>query len=158
MKVLFLDIDGVLNYNGCRERVDGYYFVNDDKILLLKQILDATDAKVVLSSTWRLGWIEGWESHKIHFEKLRDKLAEYDIHFLSRTPVLKDGYRGKEIDDWLQHWTGEPIESFVIIDDDADMKPYMNRLVRTSWMKGLEQKHVDKAIKMLNHTTKNKTN
>jgi len=45
---------------------------------------------------------------------------------------------------------GEPVESFVIIDDDSDMKPFMDKLVQTSFNKGLQQKYVDKAIQLLN--------
>ena len=42
------------------------------------------------------------------------------------------------------------IESFIILDDDCDLKPYGRRHIQTAYFKhGLEQKHVDKAIKML---------
>ena len=42
MKVIFLDIDGVLNYNGSS-------FLSEDKIVLLRDILRRTGAKLVLS-------------------------------------------------------------------------------------------------------------
>ena len=47
MKVIFLDIDGVLNYNGSS-------FLSEDKIILLRNILRRTGAKLVLSSSWRI--------------------------------------------------------------------------------------------------------
>ena len=56
MKVIFLDIDGVLNSLDCKEKIEGYLFVEDKKIALLKELIDATGAKIVLSSTWRRGW------------------------------------------------------------------------------------------------------
>jgi len=154
IKVIFLDIDGVLNFNGCRDKIGGLYFVNNNRIKLLKKIIDATGAKIVLSSTWRIGWFD--RDYSIHsrnaedFTKLENKLKEYDITFISRTPRLASGYRGEEIKTWIDNWKGEPVESFIIIDDDADMKPFMNRLVQTSFNKGLQQKNVDKAILLLN--------
>lgn len=156
MKIIFLDIDGVLNFNGCRNRVDGFYFVNDSKIKLLKKIIDKTDAKIVLSSTWRLGWFEceqGIDSLDTSlFIRLKEKLREYGIEFISKTPISNSGYRGEEIDQWLNDWNGEKISSFIIIDDDNDMKPYMDRLVQTSFKYGLRYKNVLKAIRLLNHS------
>lgn len=154
IKVIFLDIDGVLNFNGCRDKIGGLYFVNDNRIKLLKEIIDATGAKIVLSSTWRIGWYDrDYGLHSPHvedFNKLEEKLNESGITFISRTPILPSGYRGEEIKSWLDNWMGEPVESFVIIDDDSDMKPFMDRLVQTSFNKGLQQKNVDKAIRLLN--------
>jgi hypothetical protein len=153
MKVIFLDIDGVLNFNGCRDKIGGLYFVNESKIKLLKQIVDETDAKIVLSSTWRKGWFhrdqgftDGWADD---FTALENKLAEYGLTFISRTPITSEGYRGTEIDMWLKNWKGEEVTNFIIIDDDTDMKPHMDRLVQTSFNSGLLEKHVNKAIKML---------
>lgn len=157
MKIIFLDIDGVLNFNGCRDLVGGVYFVNDDKIRLLKQIIDKTDAKIVLSSTWRLGWFDRDNHIKseiaVDFIKLETKLKEFNIEFLSRTPITYERHRGTEIDMWLKKWSGELIESFVILDDDIDMSPYMDKLVHTSWKTGLCKKDVDLAIKILNTKT-----
>lgn len=154
IRALFLDIDGALNYRGCHYKLpnSNIYFVDDEKIKLLKQIIDATNCKIVLSSTWRYEWI--WNDLGMHtdgsFELIRDKLLEYDIRLLSRTPKLESGYRGEEIDTWLKSWRGETIESFVILDDDTDMKPHGSRLIQTSFEKGLTQKQVNKAIKILN--------
>ncbi len=144
----------MLNFNGCRDKIGGLYFVNDNRIKLLKEIIDATGAEVVLSSTWRIGWFD--RDYDVHsrnaedFTKLEDKLNEYGITFISRTPMLASGYRGEEIKSWLGNWSGESVESFIIIDDDTDMKPFMDRLVQTSFNKGLQQKNVDKAIRLLN--------
>lgn len=154
MKVIFLDIDGVLNYRGCKHKLpnSNFYFVDDAKIKLLKTIIDETRAKIVLSSTWRYDWINS--DLGLHtdgsFELLRNKLLEHGISLLSKTPKLKSAYRGEEIDAWLKNWKGEPVEAFIILDDDNDMKPHGSRLIQTSFEKGLETKHVIKAIKMLN--------
>ena len=49
MKVIFLDIDGVLNTNSDRE-------ISDDKLKLLSELVSKTGADVVLSSSWRNWW------------------------------------------------------------------------------------------------------
>lgn len=139
MKVIFLDIDGVLNFIGCKEKIDGMYFVNDGKIKLLKEIIDRAGAKIVLSSTWRYGWFDRDNGratiHLEHFVKLEEKLKEFGIEFLSRTPMLGDKVRGFEIKRWLENWNGEEVDNFIILDDETDMKPYMDRLIQTSLTK-----------------------
>lgn len=56
MKLIFLDIDGVLNYEGYERLTrSGTRFVDPILIKRLKKIIDCTGAKVVLSSTWRRG-------------------------------------------------------------------------------------------------------
>lgn len=49
-KVLFLDVDGVLN----NYRTGGIFTVTKSKLRLLQQIVDRTGCKIILSSTWRL--------------------------------------------------------------------------------------------------------
>lgn len=140
MKVIFLDVDGVLNHGKQKVKVE------DDKVYLLKQIVDSTNAKIVLSSDWRY-WIDTDDED---IELLKRKLNESKMGIMSITPITKHGYRGAEIYQWINEWEGEHIEQFVIIDDRDDMKPYMNRLVQTSFNLGLQKKHVKKAIEILN--------
>ena len=56
MKIVFLDIDGVLNSLNYRRRMGMQYFsdmIDRRKMPLLKKIVEATNAKIVLSTTWR---------------------------------------------------------------------------------------------------------
>lgn len=155
MKIIFLDIDGVLNFKGCNSFFDRYYFVSDEKLMILKKIINQTGAKVVLSSDWRIGWIDRDEGivspESKQFIALEKKLNQFGIPLLSKTPTSNRGYRGDEIKSWIERWNGEEIENFVIIDDMDDMKPYMDKLVRTSFLKGgLQHEHMEKAVKILN--------
>ena len=55
MKVIFLDIDGVLN-SGAYDRRRNWNELTDideSRLPLVKQIVDQTGAVIVLSSTWR---------------------------------------------------------------------------------------------------------
>lgn len=140
MKVIFLDVDGVLNRGKQMEKVE------DDKIELLNQIVKATNAEIVLSSDWRY-WLNTNDEDVM---LLKRKLSSVGIEIMSSTPITKHGYRGAEICQWINEWTGEGIERFVILDDRDDMKPYMDRLVQTSFDLGLQEKHVKRAIQLLN--------
>ena len=57
MKVIFLDVDGVLNSQQLFEKCedDQLISVDEDNIKNLKTIVDATGAMIVLSSSWRYG-------------------------------------------------------------------------------------------------------
>lgn len=158
MKLIFLDIDGVLNNDSTKEEVAGYTFVDDNKIALLKEIVDQTGAKLVLSSTWRRGWEikeqiaepTSFDMQDIRlFEALVEKLKQYGMELMSYTEDF--GFRGEEIDKWLSSWQGEPVESFIILDDmgGVEMQPHSLRLVQTGFRDGLLPRHVQKAIRLL---------
>lgn len=54
IKVIFLDVDGVLNSDRTARRTQsGYTFVDNRQMKNLKHIINMTGAKVVLSSDWR---------------------------------------------------------------------------------------------------------
>ena len=58
IKIVFLDVDGVLNslnYTPVQDVkcVDDLYVIEEEKIKLLKEIIIKTNAKIVISSTWR---------------------------------------------------------------------------------------------------------
>lgn len=57
--------------------------------------------------------------------------AQFGLFIAGSTPADARGYRGKEIDEWLKAHVDE-VESFVILDDDNDMKPWGSHLVKTS--------------------------
>ena len=135
-----------------------YTFVEDEKVKLLKQLVTRTGAKIVLSSSWRYGW---WAERKVNptsfdlssirlFEALKSKLAEYDLELLDYTEDF--GPRGIEIDLWLKSWKGEPIESFVILDDMhlSYLLPHTSHVVSTALSKGLTQADVERAVNILN--------
>lgn len=151
MKVMFLDVDGVLNSKDWLEnnRVRTENSVNPEKVKLLTEIVQKTNADVVLSSTWRY-----IPEHPM-FMYLTDILWQNGIKIHSFTPKL-DGDRPKEIKEWIEK-RKEKIQ-FVSIEDDFledDYRKYgiEDCLVRTSYYGkhgGLQRNHVEKAIQLLN--------
>ncbi len=140
MKVIFLDVDGVLNSSQ-----DGFNIkLGSSKHLeLLKQIVDSTNAKIVLSSSWRIS--------NMTKSFIENKLNEYGMSIMSSTPDSGSS-RGEEIKRWLMETT-DFIESFVILDDDSDMGEYTRtRLVQTNRDIGLQETDVIKAIKILSES------
>jgi hypothetical protein len=160
-KIVFLDIDGVLNSSDFFKRrplkLDSEFkswferdvsfsplyhltLIDPEAVQLLNKITCATGAKIVVSSTWRL---------LTPFDTLVDILREVGVtgEIIGKTPRL-GGHRGPEVQEAIDFCSFN-VDKFVILDDDADMDHLLPFLVQTSWEKGLEEHHVEKAIEML---------
>lgn len=148
MKVIFLDVDGVLNAystNVCTK--SGVQFVEDNLIEKLKRIIDKTGVNVVLSSDWR--YDRNYEEFNGDYLELKNKLAEYGIAFYGFTPEIYHENRGVEVDAYLKKHP--EIDKFVILDDRCDLAPHKHRLVRTDPKIGLSDENVEEAIWLLNN-------
>ena len=147
---MFLDVDGVLNYSEAFKNSkisgenNGTLVLCDKTIINLNRIVSATDAKIVVSSSWRK--LSGY------MEFLKNELAKFKIDIYDVTGTDKSWIRGREIKTWLQN--NPQVTSFVILDDDtADIEPegLSKYHVKTSFYeRGLEDKHVESAIRILN--------
>lgn len=176
MKIIFLDIDGVLNsqlwytkrrnYNHTEiSKHYPYYEFDPDAISQLNRIVKETNAKIVISSTWRIGRT---------IEELQDILNnvgfEGDVIDITISFGGIKGYtipRGCEIEHWLEsknfqriNWSKEVqsdyieksgVSNYIILDDDSDML-YEQRehFIQTTNNTGLDKKIADKAIDTLN--------
>lgn len=144
MKILFLDVDGVLNRCGASG-----HGLESDKISILKTIIDATGCEIVLSSTWRKSKEQRQRLHKvlesdgIKWNGDRTPVFERKVGFLWEA----DG-RGKEIQSWLTD--NAPNATFVILDDASDMGALLPHLVRTYSFEGLTRPIADEVIQRLN--------
>lgn len=152
MKVIFLDIDGVLNTEAYRKNPEVNYFdapVSEVHIYLLEYLVKKTDAKIVLSSTWREYWEKGEtqsDSFGVYINKLFEK---YGLAIFDKTPELRD--RDIEISEWLKLHKGR-IENYVIIDDfDFEWSDENKKhLVKTNDKTGLDEETVTRAMGVLN--------
>lgn len=156
MKVIFLDFDGVLNSwawwarQPPRTRDQHEYLLDPAAIGLVNQLVMRTGAHVVISSSWRLNSMMkpaatlcacGFTG--VVLGQTPDGSRRYGSHiYVARV-------RGQEIQQWLDEEPREPVESFVILDDDSDMVHLADRHIKTSQSIGLTQADVDRAVVML---------
>ena len=143
-KVLFLDVDGVLNNGAWAAKMfmEGVYTYRDDILPSLKQlrrIIDATGALIVVSSAWR--------QIPRCYQHLLEWLAKYGMHAYDKTPYV-GGERGNDITAWFSRHPGE--WQYVVLDDDDDMGVHMDHLVLTDFDEGLTEKDADRCIAILN--------
>ena len=155
MKIIFLDIDGVLNYSKCKARAtSGCLGIEEEKVKLLRQIIDQTDAIVVLTSTWKIDWfpsafIEDLPKDGQYLEK---QLAKHKVFIRAKTEDPSWAQRGQGILDFIET-SKYNVEQFVILDDesfDFIELGLENRFVKTSFVDGLLPEHVEKAVSILN--------
>lgn len=160
MKIIFLDFDGVLNsIDWCEKNagVIGFSEINPDKVKLLKEIVDRTGAKLVLSSTWRHLLGKNSSEADAMYQYLIDQLGEYELGIYDHTPYIH-GCRPREINAWLESHTKIDDARFVSLDDDFVKSEYDEYgigecLVSTSfWEKdgGIRREHVEIAVELLN--------
>ena len=140
-KIIFLDIDGVLNgIDYQMAATEAPPFIDKSCLEILKELIDKSGAKVVLSSSWKRGW-EAGRGIDLIFQQ-----AGIDIYDI--TPNL--GRKCTEITAWLKAHTD--VESFVILDDAeggwGDLLPHVI-ITDPTQERGLENKHISAALQIL---------
>jgi HAD domain in Swiss Army Knife RNA repair proteins len=106
MKVVFLDIDGVLNCSKTPNPRNLPYVVDELLLARFRDLLRRTGASVVLSSTWR------YDPAGLFAAK------HYGIPFIDVTPDLPQEPRCKEVLEWLR--THPDVSRYAVIDDEDD--------------------------------------
>ena len=141
--VLFLDVDGVLNR--CGKSNQG---LEDDKVALLAEIVSKADPVIVVSSTWRI------IPHLM--VRLQKVFAAIGATFGGVTPYHNDKTeggiftskaRGNEIQEWMDT-NGTP-STFVILDDDGDMRHLADHLIKTDSYVGLTPEIANEVVGQL---------
>jgi hypothetical protein len=187
MKIIFLDIDGVLNhedwYTSGRAKktyestgqtdIKAYNF-DPESWKWVQKLIDETDAKIVLSSSWRCydlaSTIEEYKNTA--FKPIIDNIVGV-------TPSTMSRVRGEEINrffdvvsgnitqnlpqavEWLKNHpietlskTGDKIEQYVIFDDDTDvLDEQKSHFVHIDCLNGITEKDYQKALSILNDDT-----
>ncbi len=163
MKVVFLDIDGVLcKFIGNEDRARAYnenedggdfedvwlHYFDKEAVANLNYLIEATGAKIVVSSTWRISYYKYLEKYFKH--------QGITGEIIGKTVRLPGEERGHEIQIYLDEHRGL-IESFVILDDDSDMAHLKSSLIQTlhtdehgELKDGLRMTHTLMAIAILN--------
>ena len=147
LKVLFLDIDGVLNRFKYDEDGKPDNTLDEGCITRLDHIVRRTNCKIVISSTWKIS------SHLMDIleEDLFPKLPKGCVIGCTKThiPQVK---REVEIQEWLDIHKDD-IDNYVILDDyDFELKSFINdgHCVITDALDGLTIKDMNECIRILN--------
>lgn len=142
MKVLFLDIDGVLNLYPNPSR-SGLF--DKQTCINLEFVLNRVpDLKIVISSSWRTYGLE----------VMRDFLSSngidprriIDVTGHEQSTDNKD-HRGFQVECWLKR--NPSVKKFVILDDESDFVPLKHKLVKTDKYAGLTQLAAEKVLDLL---------
>lgn len=165
MKIIFLDIDGVLNdldyihkiypekcafskknnINKCLNYKMYLEYVkfnfNPENLKVLKTLCDMIECKIVLTSSFRC-------------KEVIDALTDLGFPVIGMTNYINQN-RYLEIIDYLNN---NDVENFVILDDENKYlkdTPLENNLVQTSlYDGGLKDFHIEKAISILNQRSR----
>ena len=158
MKLIFLDIDGVLNNTQNIKKYRLFFrgkrrlLVDVKPVFYLKKLLNEIEkeklnVKIVISSSWRLGTIPAdWKKLFLHYFNNAEIV-------IGRTPYLyKD--RGIEILELLgiAKEKGDMIDDYIVLDDD--IKDIINHINYKKVMKidrryGLTSKNIKEILKKL---------
>lgn len=166
-KIIFLDFDGVLNSvrsvvadKKCVNALNAKHAIlaghtitsgfDPIAVKLIWRIMEQTDAFIVVSSAWRktinlsdirnifhteFGWPDGGDERIIGVTGRRD-----------------NGFRGHEVQDWIDnHTVGIRNFQYIIIDDSGDFHDHQfKRFVQTDPYNGLSYEDYKKALQLFN--------
>lgn len=142
IKVIFLDIDGVLNNRKTFEKYRKSIIWDKECIDRLNKITRITGAKIVISSMWRI-----YDEHTHAYENRMG----IEGNIIGETPNLfwqiKDTCRGDEIQLWLDK--NPYVSKFIILDDDNDMGHLLPHLIQTDTHIGLTNEETEIVIARL---------
>lgn len=164
-KVLFLDIDGVLNVNGRNENhqaeIRNGKLIDRKKVKLLGKLVRYTGAKLVLHSGWRF-W---FDENKLPLRKEasylvrlleKQKLSIYDTTPDLTTEEIRAAkqfslVKAEEILAWLDEH--KEVEIWAVLDDlDLKNERVASHQIRTDPSVGLTRENMWAAEKLLNPT------
>ena len=160
MKIVFLDVDGVLVHQGTVSRGRGVppvqrnlASIDRECIGLLRDVLIRTEAHIVLASTWRLSEAQT-EALMLALEEVcipRSALIDKTCNRTAMRGPIAIPSRGHQIQDWLDQ-AGPSIEAYVWIDDEPAQPEHSHPVVhvRQGWTTGgLNRQHAELAIELL---------
>lgn len=148
MKLIFLDIDGVLNsFKFLKKQEDKNIPLSKNEVInlinsidplsvqLINELVVQTGAQVVVTSTWRIFMTTEEINQSL-------KACGADFEVMDCTPHLST-LRGLEIQSFIDSLDEKPTH-LVIIDDDSDMEHLLPFLVKTSMSTGITMEDVEK--------------
>ena len=162
MKIIFLDVDGVLNSEVWNQNhkieTENGFLIDEKAIKLLSYLVKKSGAKIVLHSGWRFWFDEKFSPIRKESENFKNLLDKNGLSFYDFTPDLtteeirKNGKfslaKPKEILLWLNNHSD--ISNWVVIDDIVlNNKTIQKHQVAPDNKIGLTLADIEKAIKLL---------
>lgn len=175
MKVIFLDVDGVLTTSSYNNPDTNH--IDPQRVWILSQIVNRTGAKIVLISTWKMGYDKDSGKKEDYYRVLENILAQYGLEIFDITDDIPEKIKGSlpqtfsledldnvegvhgtgraaEVEKWIHNHS---VEDFVILDDeDHAWKEYGldKNWIHTCYYgpdcaAGLLEEHVDKICEIL---------
>ena len=138
MKIIFLDIDGVLNSKTYYKTVDrtkkDWNRFNPLAVEMIKRLIEEFKSSIVISSTWRFAFVK-----ELKNELIKSGLVKY-LHKDWKTPEAYPSHRGEEINLWLDNHP-EAIDYVIIDDDENILEEQKNWFIRTDINEGMTEEH-----------------
>lgn len=146
--VLFLDVDGVLNCRATFLDRGGTYALEPTMLDRVDRIVEQTRARIVISSTWRLGRGLAGMRRVLAAGGMRRTSAIVGV-----TPSLEAPQtRGDEIAAWLSQ--ANPLGPIAILDDeDGGLEAFATEPVQTTFVDGLTEVLMVRVIAQLSTPT-----
>jgi len=145
MDIIFLDVDGVLNNQ--HTMLNTGEMLDEKCILRLKTIIDNTNTKIVLSSSWRL-------RSDSHIKLLLDSFSKCGINpniMIDKTTSFKNKGIHQNRTNEILHWVNSHNVNKWVAIDDFPLKFNSDHFVQTDFIHGLTDKNVEQAIKIFNN-------
>ena len=161
-KIVFLDIDGVLNSSAWNEshqdEIKKGILIDRQKVTLLASLVKKTGARIILHSGWRYWFDNKLKPLRIESEYLIEFLQQEGLSIEGVTPDLTTEeirttkkfslVKADEILLWLKQ--NENVASWVVFDDldlhNVEVEQYQ---VKTDYMVGLTYFDIEKAEEIL---------
>ena len=152
MRVIFLDIDGVLNSEEWDKYIQSFtygarfnscYLLSQEMILRLQNVVFQTNAEIVLTSSWR--------TNERAMDALRRQLSLYHLSIRDSTLYSTYNTRADDINEWLRN--NPNVRSYAIVDDYDDGfsndEVLVAHFVQTNYFQGLTSEEAEKIIEIL---------
>lgn len=149
MKVVFLDFDGVLNsVSYCRLHHEPGIPIDPTRMALLRKIIKATDAEIVLSTSWK----EHWDVDPNQCDDIGKEINRIFYHHGIRVyDKISDVEKSRSVN--IARWLSahKEVTCFVVLDDmSMDEGVLKNHCVLTSRLRnGLDEEDAERAIEIL---------
>ena len=150
-KILFLDFDGVLNteyyqgllqYQGKPWQDEHGAFFDPNTVKQLKRIIDATDADIVVESSWKY----------LGLDAMKEMWMARDLpgKVVDITPSSVGDNKGVEIASWLSEHAKQDTHYVIIDDEYVILDSQSSHFVLTNPYEGITEEQANRAISMLN--------